>query len=269
MRFLTLLVISILLTVGSTSADEQITPTPAEQLKSGLVAMRSGDKGKAWEILFPLAQSGDVQSMFYLGEMMLRSPEYGDNLERAIKFFTVAAAKGHEGAKAMLPRVKSMLEQQTSGALPTIAGANGVPSQADIDSANAKLKKYKAEVLRFTDNIVESVDLPRIDILVFLERTDSTAERLYDVTQSLERRFGNKIRTKYVVVIRPDAWTPDSPPTGGSSLPPNGFTPDFKGNLAAQHGVKKLPSIVVLPPSGQARVVDDVSSLTSTITSML
>jgi len=155
--------------------------------------MRSGDKEKAWELLFPLAQSGEVQSMFYLGEMMVRSPEYGDNLERAIKFFTVAAAKGHEGAKAMLPRVKAMLEQQVSGALPTIAGTSGLPSQADIATVNAKLEKYKAEVLRFTDNIVESADIPRIDVLVFVERTDSTAERLYGLTQSLERQFGNKI----------------------------------------------------------------------------
>lgn len=269
MRFLTLLITSTLLSINAANANEINSMTPDEQLKAGLVAMRSGDKGKAWEILFPLAQTGDAQSMFYLGEMMLRSPEYGDNLERAIKFFTVAAAKGHKGAQAMLPRVKKMLEQQVSGALPTIAGANGLPSQADIDAANAKLKQYKAEVLRFTDNIVESVDIPRTDILVFIERTDSTAERLYELTQSLERRFGSKIRTKYFVVIKPDAWKPDSPPTGGSSLPPNGFTPDFKGNLAAQHGVTKLPSIVVLTPSGQAKVVDDISSLTSTISSML
>lgn len=269
MRILPLLIISTMLSANSLSAAEQTTIQPAEQLKAGLAAMRSGDKERAWELLFPLAQSGEVQSMFYLGEMMVRSPEYGDNLERAIKFFTVAAAKGHEGAKAMLPRVKEMLEQRVSGALPTIAGTNGVPSQADIDAVNSKLEKYKAEVLRFTDNMVESVDIPRIDVLVFIERTDSTAERLYGVTQSLERQFGNKIRTKFFVVIRPDAWKPGTPPTGGSVLPPNGFTPDFKGNLAAQHGVRKLPSIVVLPPSGQAKVIDDISSLTTTISSML
>lgn len=269
MRILPLLIISTLLSVNTLSAAEQGTAQPTDQLKAGLEAMRSGDKEKAWEILFPLAQSGEVQSMFYLGEMMVRSPEYGDNLERAIKFFTVAAAKGHEGANAMLPRVKAMLQQRVSGALPTIAGTNGVPSQADIDAANAKLEKYKAEVLRFTDNIVESVDIPRIDVLVFIERTDSTAERLYGITQSLERQFGNKIRTKFFVVIRPDTWKPGTPPTGGSALPPNGFTPDFKGNLASKHGVRKLPSIVLLPPSGQAKVVDDFSSLTSTISSML
>lgn len=269
MRFLPLLIISALLSANTLSAAEQSTEKPADQLKAGLAAMRSGDKVKAWEMLFPLAQSGEVQSMYYLGEMMVRSPEYGDNLERAIKFFTVAAAKGHEGAKAMLPRVKAMLEQRASAALPTIAGTNGLPSKADIDAANKKLEKYKAEVLRFTDNIVESVDIPRIDVLVFIERTDSTAERLYGLTQSLERQFGNKIRTKFFVVIRPDAWKPGTPPTGGSALPPNGFTPDFKGNLAAQHGVSKLPSIVVLPPSGQAKVVDDFSSLKSTISSML
>lgn len=269
MRILFLLIISTFLSTNTVSAAEQSSGLPADQLKAGLAAMRSGDKEKAWEILFPLAQSGEVQSMFYLGEMMVRSPEYGDNLERAIKFFTVAAAKGHEGAKAMLPRVKAMLEQQVSGALPSIAGTNGLPSQADIATVNAQLEKYKAEVLRFTDNAIESADIPRIDVLVFLERTDSTAERLYSSAQSLERQFGNKIRTKFFVVIRPETWKPDTPPTGGSVLPPNGFTPDFKGNLAKQHGVRKLPSFVVLPPSGQPKIIDDFSSLTSTISSML
>lgn len=269
MRILFLLIISTFLSTNTVSAAEQSSGLPADQLKAGLAAMRSGDKEKAWEILFPLAQSGEVQSMFYLGEMMVRSPEYGDNLERAIKFFTVAAAKGHEGAKAMLPRAKAMFEQQVSGALPTIAGTNGLPSQADIATVNAQLEKYKAEVLRFTDNAIESADIPRIDVLVFLERTDSTAERLYSSAQSLERQFGNKIRTKFFVVIRPETWQPDTPPTGGSVLPPNGFTPDFKGNLAKQHGVRKLPSFVVLPPSGQPKIIDDFSSLTSTISSML
>ena len=269
MRFLTSLFISISMACSLAHADPKQLLTQSEDLKAGLVALRTGDKSKAWELLFPQAQAGDVQAMFYLGEMMIRSPEYGDNLERAAKFFAVAAAKGHAGAKQMLPRVQKIIAEKSSGALPSIAGTNGLPSKAELDAVHAKLSKYKSEVLRFTDTNVETPDIPRIEVMVFLARTDATAERLYTITQSLENQFGSKIKTRYFVVINPADWKPESPPTGGTNLPPKGFTPDFKGNLAAQHGVRQLPAVVVLPPSGQAKVVDDLSSLSTLISSLL
>lgn len=270
MRFLPLLFTSALLLANPSFAEQPQRMAQSEELKAGLMAMRTGDKSKAWELLFPQAQAGDVQAMYYLGEMMLRSPEYGDNLERAVKFFTVAASKGHAGAKEMLPRVKKILAERTSGALPTIAGANGVPSQADINTMQAKLAKYKAEVLRYTDVVTDiPAEMPRIEVMVFLAKTDATAERIYKMTQGLENQFGTKIKTRYFVVINPAQWQPEAPPTGGTAFPPKGFTPDFKGNLAAQHGVRKLPSIVVLPPSGQAKVVDDFSTLTTLISGLL
>lgn len=269
MRCLLLLLTSTILITSLSHASDKTLLSQSEQLTQGLSAMRTGDKSKAWEMMFPLAQAGDVQSMFYLGEMMLRSPEYGDNLDRAIKFFTVAAAKGHKGAQEMLPRVRSMIEQKTSGAIPNIAGMNGVLSKAELDKANAKLAQYKAEVLRYTDNIVENIDVPRIDVMVFIGNTDANTERLYSMTQRLENQFGTKIKTRFFVVINPAEWEPSSPPIGGTNLPPKGFTPDFKGQLAAQHGVVTLPSVVVLPPNGKARVVNDLSSLSTLISSLL
>ncbi|NVL48733.1 SEL1-like repeat protein [Pseudomonas syringae pv. actinidiae] len=244
-------------------------PTQSPELKQGLVAMRSGDKSKAWELMFPLAQAGDVQAMFYLGEMMLRSPEYGDNLERALKFFTVAAEKGHAGAKELVPRVKKMLVDAKSGSLPTIAGMSGTATKAEVDNANAKLAQYKAQVLRYTDALTDAPDIPRIDLMVFIAKTDSTAERIYSVAQGLENQFGNKIKVRFYVVINPSDWKPESAPIGGTKLPPNGFTPDFKGQLAAQHGVRNLPSVVVVPPKGQEKVVDDLSSLSNLISNLL
>lgn len=267
MQCLLMLLTSLLLVATSAYGDPQYYTQP-EKLKEGLAAMREGDKAKAWEVMFPLAQAGDVQSMFYLGEMMLRSPEYGDNLERATKFFTVAAAKGHAGAKEQLERVKQMIAQKSQQGVTTIAGLNGLPSKAELDRANSQLAKYKADVLRFTDNMVETPAIPRIEVMVFIAKADSTAESLYRMTQSLESRFGNKIKTQFFIVINPNTWRQDSP-AGGTNLPPNGFTPDFKGQLAAQHGVRKLPSAVVLPPSGQATVVDDLSSLSNLISGLL
>lgn len=269
MQLLPSLLTSALLMVGSAQAADQPLLTQSDQLKEGLTALRSGDKAKAWDVMFPLAQSGDVQSMYYLGEMMVRSPEYGDNLERAVKFFTVAAAKGHAGAKHQLERVRALIEQKASNTLPGIAGMSGMPSEADLAKANALLAKYKAEVLRYTDTLVDVPDIPRIEVMVFIAKTDATAENLYRMTQGLENRFGTKIKTRYFVVVNPADWKHDGPPTGGTKLPPQGFTPDFKGHLAAQHGVSRLPSVVVLPPNGQSKVVDDLSSLSTLISGLL
>ncbi|MFL1449113.1 hypothetical protein ACI77O_12030 [Pseudomonas tritici] len=269
MRFLPLLLSSVLL-VSAAHAEQPKRFVQSEELKAGLIALRTGDKAKAWELLFPQAKGGDVQAMFYLGEMMLRSPEYGDNLERAVKFFAVAASKGHAGAKEMVPRVQQMIADKTSGGIPTIAGTSGLPTKADVASMNATLAKYKAEVLRYTDTVTDiGADLPRLEVMVFLAKTDATAERLYNITKGLENQFGTKIKTRYFVVINPAKWHAEGTPTGGTTLPPNGFTPDFKGNLAAQHGVQKLPSVVILPPSGKATVVEDISTLSSLISSLL
>lgn len=269
MRLLPLLITSALLIGHQAQAAETRMITQSPELKQGLVAMRSGDKTKAWDLMFPLAQAGDVQAMFYLGEMMMRSPEYGDNLERALRFFTVAAEKGHTGAKELVPRVKQMLVQDKSGAIPTIAGMSGTATPAEVAAANAKLAQYKAQVLRYTDIVTDGSDIPRIEVMVFIAKTDSTAERIYTMTQALENRFGTKIKVRFFVVINPSEWTPNGSPIGGTKLPPNGFTPDFKGQLAAQHGVKHLPSVVLAPPNGQERVVNDLSSLSNLISNLL
>lgn len=268
MQFLLTLLISLFLFASSAYGDSQYY-TQSEKLKEGLAAMRDGDKAKAWELMFPLAQAGDVQSMFYLGDMMLRSPEYGDNLDRAMKFFSVAAARGHAGAKKQLEVVRQMIAQKSQQGISSIAGLSGIPSKADFDKANAQLARYKSEVLRFTDNIAEAPGIPRIEVMIFLAKADSSAESLYKMTQSLESRFGTKIKTQFFVVINPSDWNNGGSPVGGTNIPPNGFTPDFKGQLAAQHHVRKLPSAVVLPPNGQATVVDDLSSLSNLISSLL
>lgn len=269
MRFLSLLFSSALLVCGVVSASEKLHLDQSEQLKEGLVAMRQGDKTKAWELLFPQAQAGDVQAMFYLGEMMVRSPEYEDHLERAVKFFTVAAAKGHAGAKEMLPKVKEMLVNKQSGGLPTIGGASGVPTPDEIEQVNRQIARYKSEVLRFTNTLTDTADTPRVEVMFFLSQADAATDRLYRLAQGLEEQFGNKIKTSFIVVINPSEWKPDTPPIGGTSVPPSGFTPDFQGQMAAQHGITRLPAVVLLLPSGQSKVVTDLSSLSPQITSLL
>ncbi|MBJ2215990.1 MULTISPECIES: sel1 repeat family protein [Pseudomonas] len=260
-----LLFASLLLTCFAVNAGTNALPD-TEHLKPGLQAMRQGDKTKAWDLLFPQAQQGDVQAMFYLGEMMMRSPEYPDALERAMQFFTAAAARGHEGAKKLIPQVKRVIEQRTTGGVATIAGFSGTPSETEIAQAKARFEKYKQEVLRFTDT---GSGMPRLEVLVFLDKADTATERMYRMSQSLEQQFGTKIHVKFFVVINPAVWKPDQTPIGSTKVPPIGFTPDFKGQLAAQHGVYKTPAVVLIPPNGKSRVVTDLDSLTNTLSSLL
>lgn len=237
-----------------------------DEVKAGIEAMRKGDKAMAWELLFPEANKGDIQAMFYLGDMMLRSPEYADHLERAMKFFMVAGARGHEGAKTLIPQVKQLIEQKASGGLPSIGGASGMPTGKDLAEAKARFEQYSKEVLRFTDQLPS---VPRLEVLVFLNHADAATERMYQLSQSLQQQFGQKIQVKFFVIINPADWKPESAPIGGTSVPPVGFTPDFKGQLAAQHGVHKAPAVVLLPPSGRPKVIGDLNSLANQITSLL
>lgn len=269
LRLLSLLISSVLLVCGPAHALEFKMLPQSEKLKEGLVAMREGDKAKAWGLLFPQAQAGDVQAMFYLGEMMIRSPEYSDNLERATKFFTVAAAKGHAGAKDMLPRVRAMIEQKANGTLPNIANMSGIPSPEEVNRVNKQLAMYKSEVFRFTDTVADATEASRLNVMVFLDRADSSSEKLYSIAKGLENQFGSKIKTSFFMVIQPASWKPDSSPIVGTSLPPTGFTPDFKGQMAAKNGVSHFPAVVVRTPKGHTRIVDDLSSLSTVISSLL
>ncbi|MCF5381948.1 hypothetical protein GIW05_00230 [Pseudomonas syringae] len=269
MRLLSLLISSVLLVCGPAHALEIKMLPQSEKLKEGLVAMREGDKAKAWEILFPQAQAGDVQAMYYLGEMMIRSPEYSDNLERANKFFSVAAAKGHAGAKDMLPRIRAMIEQKANGTLPNIANTAGMPSPEEVNRVNKQLALYKSEVFRFTDTIADATEPSRLNVMVFLDRADSTSEELYRIVKSLENEFGTKIKTSFFMLVQPASWKPDTSPIGSTSLPPTGFTPDFKGQMSAKYGVNHFPAVVVRSTKGQSRTVDDLSSLSTVISSML
>lgn len=268
MRYLLTLLISAFLV--STQVSAQSKPfSQSDQVQNGLAAMRSGDKSKAWEILFPEAKKGDVQAMYYLGDMMLRSPEYSDNLDRAMKFFAVAAAKGHAGAKEMLPRVRDIISQKASGALPTIAGTTGIASQEELDLANAKLKKYTADVLRFTDSSAIQTQIPKVEILVFIAKADAAAEKLYKITKDLDSQYGAQIKTKFFINLNPSDLNPQLPPFGGTSFPPNGFSPDFKGQFAQRHGVTNFPTVILKPLNGKEMTVDELPSLPSLLSSML
>lgn len=270
MRLQLWLLVSFFLACSTPAFAETSSPGAAiEHLAEGLTAMRQGDKEKAWELLFPYAKAGDVQAMFYLGDMMLRSPEYGDNLERAMKFFTVAANKGHQGAIKLLPQVQQLIAQKAAGGLPTIAGASGMPLQRDIDRVTQELEKYKREVLRYTDAPIMSAGVEKLEVLIFVDQSGPTLDRFSQILKSLQSQFGDRIRTRFYVSIDPSNWTPESTPIGASSIPPGGVMPDFRGQIAASHGVTRTPAIVVVPKNGTKTVVTDLNSLPNLISRLL
>lgn len=236
--------------------------TLSPQVKEGVAAIRAGDKTKAWGLLFPEANKGDVQAMFYLGDMMLRSPEYGDHIERSISFFSAAAARGHTGAKELLNQAQSILAKKTAGTLPSIAGVSGMPTQQELATARARFDKYKREVLQYTNGL-NSDGLP---VKVFLNYADLSTDRIYKLSKELETRFGKLINVQFYVVIDPAEWRPAA---GTSTIPPVGFTPDFKGLIAAKYAIGKPPAVVLTPTNGKPILVKDLGKLTQHISSLL
>lgn len=250
----------IMMSAMYANADNQ-----AATLEDGVKAMRMGDKQNAWEILFPIANTGDIQAMFYLGDMMLRSPEYADNLERANAFLSAAAQRGHVGAKALLPQVADFMQRKLSYIPPTIAGTNGSPLNGEIEEANRLLNHYKQNVLQFTESPALDGYVDKVTVMLFSTNQQDSIDNLYRQGQALKTQFGSKITTRYLVRIDPASLRSGSNPIGGVSIPPNGVTPDFQGQLAKQYGLTSLPAAVIIPPNGSSHIVSDISAVSKNI----
>src|SRR3990167_3924949 len=69
-------------------------------------ARDAGDFGKAWSILAPLAQKGDLNAMIELGDLMMMS-SLPDKRERAIRFYRAAAERGSLDAEKRLRAINA------------------------------------------------------------------------------------------------------------------------------------------------------------------
>jgi hypothetical protein len=266
MRVLVRLAVSLFFTTSiAFAAPEALTED--QRVGEGLMLILKGEKDKAWQILFPEAKKGNVVAMFHLGSMMMRSPEYPDYLERAEQFFNAAAQRGHAGSKVLLGQVETMLKKKSVGTPTLIAGVSGGPTPEQIADAKRRVEKYKNEVLRYT-GYVEQVPY-KATIKVFLPQSGESAESIYSTVSSLTSRFPDAIKVEYYVVIDPAAWKPDRSSLPASKIPPNGFTPDFKGAIAATFGIKSTPAIVVAPAQGNAKVISDPNQLFSEMSNLL
>lgn len=266
MRVLVRLVVSLLLTASvAHAAPEPLTED--QRVGEGLMLILKGEKDKAWEILFPEAKKGNVVAMFHLGSMMMRSPEYPDYLERAEQFLKAAAQRGHPGSKVLLGQVETMLKKKSAGTPTLIAGVSGGPTDEQIADAKRRVEKYKKEVLRYTGYVAQ---IPyKATIKVFLPQSGESVESIYSSVNSITSRFPDAIKIEYYVVIDPAAWKPDRTSVASTKLPPSGFTPDFKGAIAATYGIRSVPAIVVAPAQGNAKLLSDPNQLISEITKLL
>lgn len=240
--------------------------TSDQRVGEGLMLVLKGEKEKAWNLLFPEAKAGNVIAMYQLGMLMVRSPEYEHNLEKARKFFAAAAERGHKGSAAMLSQVEGFIAKQ--GATPQIAGASGIPVPKDIESAKLAFTKAQERVGRFVGDL--QTGTPKATIKAFITDDASSLADLIEIASKVKARFGDKVEFQYYVLISQAGWNPKTVFTSASeSLPITGFRPDLNGGEAAKYGVRSTPAIVLVPENGQPKILSGVQSVISELSSVI
>lgn len=243
-----------------------VGPNADQRVGEGLMAALKGEKQKAWDILFPEAKAGNIIAMFHLGNLMLRSPEYPDNLPRAAKFFKAAADRGHKGSAAMLTQVEGMLARQNG--TPTIAGTSGLPMPKDIAAAKQAQARMQAQVGRFVGE-QESV-APTATIKMFIADNASSAGDLVEIAKDAKARFGQQVAFEYYVLIDQANWDPRRVFTPASgSVPLTGFRPDMNGVEASKYGIRSTPAIVMVPQKGRPKILSGAQSVITELSAVL
>lgn len=245
---------------------DPIGPNDDQRVGEGIMAALKGEKQKAWDILFPEAKSGNIIAMFHLGNLMLRSPEYPDNLARAAKFFKAAADRGHKGSAAMLAQVEGMIARKNG--TPTIAGTSGVPLPKDIEGAKQAYARMQANVGRFVGEL-ETV-APIATVKMFIADNASNAGDLVEISKDAKARFGDKVAFEYFVLIDQANWDPRRVFTPASAgVPLTGFRPDMNGVEARKYGVRSTPAIVLVPQQGKPKLISSAQSVITELSAVL
>jgi TPR repeat protein len=74
------------------------TGTMADDFQNGLLAMLKGDNETAVATFRPLAESGNADAQYHLGFMYQTGSGVKRSEKEALRWFSAAAAQGHEGA---------------------------------------------------------------------------------------------------------------------------------------------------------------------------
>ena len=78
------------------------TPVAAENFKKGMDAYSAGDYATALQVLRPLAEQGDVEAQFNLGQMYRKGKGVLPDYIQATKWFRLAAKQGHASSRSIL-----------------------------------------------------------------------------------------------------------------------------------------------------------------------
>lgn len=240
--------------------------TADQRVGEGLMLSLKGEKQKAWDLLFPEAKAGNVIAMYHLGTMMLQSTEYPDHLERAKKFFSAAAERGHKGSAAMLKQIQALTEGMNSPR--SIGGTSGVPLPKDIDAAKAAYKKVQAQIAKYQGP--QPTVVPQVTIKSFITDNASSVKDLVDLSEQAKSRYGDKIDFQFYVLIDPSNWNPKAVFTQAfESMPVVGFRPDLNGDEARKYGVRSTPAIVMVPENGPPRILSNPQSVISELSTVI
>jgi hypothetical protein len=231
---------------------EETKLTSDQKVAIGVMHSAKGEKKQAWEILFPEAKAGNVNALVHLGQLMVRSPEFPDYLERAEKYFSIAANRGHKGAAAMLEKVRQQLQLKDSAPTRTIGGRSALPTPADIEKARA----FRAEYQRSTGRYInQPPSEPGATVHVFVTNQIEFADSIADQESSLTGRYGNRLKFRYYVVVDRRTWRPGD--SFKEAAPRNmiGFEPDMDGQIARAFGLRQMPSIVLELANGSKKQI--------------
>jgi len=241
-------------------------PTQEQRISQGLKHSLQGDRQQAWNILLPEANAGNVVAMYHLGVLMMKSADVKDHLQKAGRFFSAAAERGHKGSAAMLEQVNGMLSR--AGEIPGIAATSGVPLPKDLEAAKRAYAQAQARLGRFVGDL-PSVP-PRVTIKAFVSENGPIIQSLTQVAQQVSARFGDQADFQFYVVIDQGSWDPRKLfDQQFGAMPLTGFRPDLNGMEAAKYGVKSTPAIVFVPAQGQPRLIQDANNVLSEISSAL
>ena len=244
------LVIALLLTSSMQAFGSDDELTSQEKVGIGLMHALKNEKKEAWAYLLPEAKAGNVDAMFHLGQLLLKSPEYEGHIKKAAQFFEAAAKRGHKGAAAMLENVRRQLAIQEGGAVPTIGGKSALPTPEDRAAAERFYRDYQQRNARF--NSLESDAELKVVINVFVSSELDFADQVADLEPLLKGRYPDAVGFKYFMVLDQRTWKP------GKNTPPDkepknliGFEPDWNGETAMKMGVRSTPTIVLVTQAGK------------------
>lgn len=260
------LLASLLLAACPAFADGQDGLTEDQRVGEGLMLMLKGEKQAAWAILMPEAKKGNATAMFHLGNLMLKSPEDPEYLQKAQTFFSAAAARGHRGSEALLRQVSAALETAASK-MPSIAGLSGMPTPEQIAEAKRRISEHTAQAVRFTGFVM---DEPQYKITAFAENNAESISRLSSIIDSAKSTFAEAIGVDFYIIVDPQSWNPSQTQIiRSSAMPQEGFMPDLGGQAAARLGVRRAPAIVIQKQNEPPRVISDPASLRAELSRLL